>query len=120
MKKSLTVLIFLAVLAFSPKPALASQTAGSSAMLKQSLFDIEPADPRVTQLKRFLESYGSPLAPFAKNFIDSADRYQIDWRLVPAITGVESTFGKRIPFNSFNAYGWANGVYFFNSWEQSI
>ena len=40
--------------------------------------------------------------------------------MVPAITGVESTFGKQIPTNSYNAYGWANGAYLFESWEQSI
>ena len=52
--------------------------------------------------------------------MEAADKYGIDWRLVPAITGVESTFGKRIPANSFNAYGWANGDYRFSSWEESI
>jgi len=33
---------------------------------------------------------------------------------------VESTFGKQIPFNSYNAYGWNNGNYRFQSWEDSI
>ncbi len=56
----------------------------------------------------------------AKDFVYSADRYGIDWRLVPAITGIESTFGKRIPTDSFNAYGWNNGDYKFTSWEESI
>jgi len=40
--------------------------------------------------------------------------------MVAAISGVESTFGKRIPENSYNAYGWANGNYYFESWEDSI
>jgi hypothetical protein len=39
---------------------------------------------------------------------------------VPAITGVESTFGKHIPYKSYNAYGWANGERKFDSWEDSI
>lgn len=39
---------------------------------------------------------------------------------MPAIAGVESNFGKRIPTNSYNAYGWANGNYYFKSWENSI
>ena len=38
----------------------------------------------------------------------------LDYRLVPAISGVESTFGKHIPDNSYNAYGWANGNYSLN------
>ena len=46
----------------------------------------------------------------------------MDWKLVPAIAGVESTFGKRIP-GGYNAYGW--GVYgdnaiYFKSWKDGI
>ena len=45
-----------------------------------------------------------------------------DWigEWVPAISGVESTFGKQIPYNSYNAYGWVNGDYSFKSWPDSI
>jgi hypothetical protein len=111
--------IFLVVLlGLNVKPVQASLTAGSSAVLKNTSAIKE--DVRVNKLKSFLEFYQSPLADYAREFINAADRYQIDWRLVPAITGVESTFGKRIPANSYNAYGWANGVYYFQSWEQSI
>lgn len=77
-------------------------------------------DYRVVILKKYLEGHKSPLANHAKTFILMADKYDLDWRLVPAISGVESTFGKKIPYNSFNAYGWANGTYRFNSWDESI
>ena len=82
--------------------------------------NVSIADTRVDTLEKFLEKYNSPLAPYSEVFIDTADKYELDWRLIPAITGVESTFGKRIPSNSFNAYGWANGEYKFTSWEESI
>ena len=78
------------------------------------------SDLRVSTLKAFLEKHKSPLAPYSDDFIYYADLYDIDWRLVPAISGVESTFGKKIPANSYNAYGWAGGKYRFNSWEHSI
>lgn len=77
-------------------------------------------DFRVTNLEYFLAKYNSPLTTYAAEFVTYADKYGIDYRLVPAIAGVESTFGKRIPFKSFNAYGWANGKYKFTSWEDSI
>jgi len=77
-------------------------------------------DYRTLKLKIFFKKYNSPLTPYAKYFVYWADVYNIDWRLIPAISGVESTFGKRIPKNSFNAYGWANGEYRFSSWEDSI
>ena len=101
---------------FMPSKAQAAQTAGSSASLKGELFNLAQPDKRIQQLESFLKSYDSPLAEQAENFIISADRYGIDWKLVPAITGVESTFGKRIPYQSYNAYGWASGTYFFESW----
>lgn len=91
--------------------------AGSSATLKKSQVN---SDYRVRVLKAYLTKHNSPLAEYAGYFVETADKYNIDWRLVPAISGVESTFGKRIPYNSFNAYGWANGAYKFKSWEDSI
>ncbi len=92
---------------------------GSSAQLRTSMVDKE-ADIREITLRHFLNEHNSPLADYSDVFIKFADEYDLDWRLVPAITGVESTFGKRIPANSYNAYGWANGKYSFKSWEESI
>lgn len=105
--------------AYAPHDSIATDAiAGVSAQLDIS----KPvADPRVTQLSELLNYYKSPLAPYAPVFIQKADEYGLpDWRLVPAIAGVESTFGKRIPQNSYNAYGWANGNYSFKNWEDSI
>ena len=77
-------------------------------------------DYREEILRNYLEGHNSPLSEYSGVFISLADKYNLDWRLVPAITGVESTFGKRIPFDSYNAYGWANGAYSFESWDESI
>ena len=77
-------------------------------------------DYRIIILRTYLIKHNSPLAEHAEDFVAIADKYNIDWRLVPAISGVESTFGKRIPYNSYNAYGWANGAYKFKSCEDSI
>ena len=93
-------------------------SAGSATFRKNSESD-EP-DYRAQNLKNFLEEFNSPLTDYADEFVASADKYGLDYRLVPAITGVESTFGKQIPENSYNAYGWANGAYSFESWEDSI
>ena len=86
-------------------------------------------DPRIATLQNFLETKKSPLAPHAAVFIEAADRYRLDWRLLPAIAGQESSFGKMIPWDkqngehSFNAWGW--GIYgdlivSFSSWEEGI
>ena len=86
----------------------------------QMLSSCPTVDPRVTKLHAYLEKNKSPLTDYADEFVKYADKYELDWRLLPAISGVESTFGKHIPFNSYNAYGWANGGYKFTSWEDSI
>jgi len=120
MKKLFAILaIFIAFFIFS-QPVQAIEVAGGSAVLKNEVLGIKNPDSRVEKLEAFLANYDSPLAPYAEQFVRAADRYQLDWRLVPAITGVESTFGKQIPANSYNAYGWANGAFYFQSWEQSI
>lgn len=121
MGKNLFILAALMAASFIPKPVQAQEEklvmAGYSAVLKSANIK---ADFRVVKLQAFLAQYDSPLTPYAQVFVDRADEYQIDWKLVPAITGVESTFGKQIPFNSYNAYGWNNGNYRFQSWEDSI
>ena len=115
-------IIFLSILIFKLIYAdLASADTNVSESAKVFVADRNyDIDYRTKILRSYLESHNSPLADDADKFIMYADIYQIDWRLVPAISGVESTFGKHIPKNSYNAYGWANGNYQFKSWEESI
>ena len=115
----LSFAIFLGLLLWLASPASADfYVAGSSAELKTT--PASSNDPRVETLRKYLLGHKSPLADYAQDFVAASDKYGLDWRLVPAISGVESTFGKRIPKGSYNAYGWANGNYKFKSWEDSI
>lgn len=82
-------------------------------------------DGREEQLTSFLQRYNSPLTSSAAAFIKIADKYNLPWTLLPAIAGKESGFGKVIPIDSYNAWGW--GVYTgknsgisFSSWEEGI
>lgn len=73
-------------------------------------------------LANYLASYNSPMQYQAQDFIDASNKFSLDWKILPAIAGVESTFGKFIP-GGYNAYGW--GVYgtqavYFNSWREGI
>jgi len=120
MKKLFSVLVFLMIIfCLQTKPVFSQidSSAVSSAILASNLFY---KDERREILKMFLEKYDSPLSPYAEEFIDAADFYRVDWRLLPAIAGTESSFGKRIPYNSYNAYGWDNGNFKFSSWKHSI
>ena len=49
-----------------------------------------------------------------------ADRYNLDWRFLPAITGIESIFGNRIAYQTYNPFGWGGGYIKFNSWQDGI
>lgn len=90
----------------------------SSATLK--VHAISSADFRLNKLKFYLAKYNSSLLPYAKDIIEHADENNIDWRLVPAISGVESTFCKHIPYNSYNCWGWRNGEHYFKDYSQAI
>ncbi len=79
-------------------------------------------DNRAKILAQYLAKFNSPLQYHAQDLIDAADAYRVDWKLIPSIAGVESTFGKHIP-GGFNAWGW--GVYgtqaiYFDSWKDGI
>lgn len=77
-------------------------------------------DSRVLALERVFTKHNSPLAPFAKNYVETADKYELDWRLLPAIAGLESSFGNAQLKGSYNSYGWGGGRIYFNSVEDGI
>ena len=117
-----TIILFFAAFALfilNAGDVCAQNIAAGSAILSTSA-NSDNYDYRVENLRNFLNKYNSPLAEYSRDFVAYADMYNLDYRLVPAITGVESTFGKRIPKGSYNAYGWSNGEYTFASWEDSI
>lgn len=113
----LIIIIIIFIIEAASNVSADDYMAGSSATL---IKEEESSDYRIYALRYFLAKNKSPLEPYAEYFIEVADKNNLDWRFIPAITGVESTYGKHIPLNSFNAYGWANGNYKFTSWENSL
>ncbi len=99
----LAIALFGAILLAPLKPAQAGDVAGAAATLSSRLVE---KDHRVAHLEKFLRTYNSPLAGEASHFVAEADRLNLDWKLVAAIAGTESTFGKQVPNGSFNAWGW--------------
>ena|SRR3989304_7178557 len=124
MNNKLSFLVFLLFFSlFLPQTINASENASGSSASLQSNLSLKGEDNRAKVLKRFLEKHNSPLAPYSNTFIEIADEYNLDWKLVASISGVESTFGKHIPYNSYNGWGW--GIYgdntiYFSSWEEGI
>lgn len=114
--------LLLAVL--SPQKAHAdSKTAASSAAFIQNADLAKRTDNRARILKDYLDQYNSPLAGSAQTFVREADKYNLDWKFVAAISGLESGYGRQIPPNSYNGWGWGiygDNVKYFSSWNEAI
>ena len=126
MLRHLLSILILLIPIFISQPVLAKEP---EVLTPQVAFETKKVDPRTKILKAYLAKYHSPLEDNAADFIEAADKYDLDWRLLPSITGVESTFGKHVPggsdpkYTSYNGWGW--GVYgtqaiYFKSWREGI
>lgn len=116
---------FILLLAFFTAVAPVSATTKVSGSSAEFVTEPKPAgeDRRVKILSEYLDSHSSPLASSANEFVEQADRYEVDWKLVAAISGVESTFGHKIPNSSYNAWGWGvygTNVIYFTSFAEGI
>ena len=81
-------------------------------------------DDRAYRVRVYLESYSSPLADYSSEFIKTADKYKLDFRILVGISNAESSLGKRIPEESSNPFGlgcWTNHpCYRFKSFAEAI
>jgi hypothetical protein len=75
-------------------------------------------DPRTVRLKKFLGKLNCPVASLADEFVNAADDYQLDWRLLPSISVIESGGGKA--YRNNNIFGWNNGVQLFPTIRTAI
>jgi hypothetical protein len=64
-------------------------------------------DPRQIRLRSFFHRWECPAEQYASTFIEAADDYQLDWRLLPSLSFVESTGGQYARNNNF--FGWDSG-----------
>lgn len=64
---------------------------------------------RKEKLTKFLQKRNSPLVNNVDTFIETADKYGLDYRFLPAVACLESSCGLRLIPNSHNPFGW--GVY---------
>ncbi len=133
---ALGLFIGLLSIRFDSKPVLADSTDGYSVTDYQGFAAlprkgdvlgqrVDYRDTRILKLRDFLLFYNSPMVDNAADFVAAADRFDLPWTLLPAIACKESGCGRVVPYNSFNAFGWA--VYtgqksgaVFNSWSEAI
>ncbi len=74
-------------------------------------------------LNAYLAKHKSPITGKGDFIVQTADKYNLDYKLLVAISGIESTFCKRIPYQSYNCWGWGiygNNMIKFNSFEEGF
>lgn len=117
----LLVFALLLSLGVAPDKILASENSTSSNDASDEIIS-RKLDKEAQILQKYLAKFNSPMQDHAQDFIDAAKLYNLDWKMLPAIAGVESTFGKHIP-GGYNAYGWGvygTNVIYFESWTDGI
>lgn len=125
MKHKGLIFIVLTLMALFGAPVALAQSASEAATAAQLVANVGEADPRKEKLEAFLRFHRSPVSGDAGHFVAEADRLGLDWRLVAAILGVESTFGRHIPPGSYNGWGWgvftgaSDGMHF-AGWKDGI
>lgn len=108
---------------------------GASVVLAAENTDLAPAantgtqseigfgDARADIVANFLRRHNSPLDPpehYARVLVETADRYNLDYRLLPAIMMQESNLCKSAPEGTYNCLGFgihARGTLGFESYE---
>ncbi len=85
--------------------------------------NINRSDGRAKIIENFFKGYNAPLALFSDEFVKVADKYLLDYRLLPAISMQESNGGKKVIADSNNPFGYgiyAGNVKQFASFEEAI
>jgi len=75
-------------------------------------------DPRLKSIRTFFTKLDCPAWQYAETFLEAADDYSLDWRLLPSLSYVESSGGKAAINNNF--FGWNAGRTRFRSPADAI
>jgi len=94
--------------------AVAGQ-AGSDSMSRKPAIS---TDPRLIRIRQYFIERDCPAHQYAEDFILAADRHELDWRLLPSLSMIESTGGKEARNN--NMFGWDNCDVRFDDHRQGI
>jgi hypothetical protein len=79
---------------------------------------INNTDPRLIRVKQFFLDRDCPAHIYAEDFISAADQHNLDWRLLPSLSFIESGGGKEAHNN--NMFGWDNCKQRFRSSREGI
>jgi hypothetical protein len=121
-----TVALFLPAITAVITPVHAELVAGTSAKINYTQFSNKEYEYsqdlfiKRMAIKNFLLKYNAPLATETDAFIKACTQYDLDCYLLPAISGVESSFGRYLKPGTYNPFGWGQGNIPFPSFSEAI
>ena len=106
---------------FSPAPRFGSVLAGRSRP-GEPTWAFDPPPIEAAALDNFLRARGSPMAGLGEELLKAGWRYNVDPRLIVAIAGAETSFGRALctSYNAWNWFWWEWCNSPFESWEQVL
>ena len=84
---------------------------------------VSGADARPMLIKKYLEKYNSPMAPYSDLIFQISEDYGFEYYWIVAIAQQESNLCKKVPEDSHNCWGYGihkKGTLKFDSYEISI
>src|SRR3989344_2419103 len=120
---SLTLYLIFNADNLKTKNTIYSIYAAKPLVLGDSTSSIGSSDSRSSSLNQLMEAYDCPLAGFGDKFVSEAEKNGIPYWFVAAISFQESNCGRKIPSDSYNAWGYGiygGKVHKFDSWEDGI
>ncbi len=121
------IVLRISILPLVAALAISSATSGISLKVSSKGWEQEKTKAikieKVRSLEKFFDGYKSPLKANSKTFVEVAEKYGLDYRLLPAISCMESSCGKLLIQGSYNPFGW--GVYgsqaiYFKDYDEAI
>lgn len=112
---------------FSPNLGKVKGTAAQYQAVTEAASTIEHtpevSEVRLGKLTNYLTRHNSPLLQYAQFIINTADEYELDYRLTTAIAMAESTVCKKEHANTHNCWGYGitgGKITWFQTYEDAI
>ncbi len=116
--------------ALSNRIATATEAREENSSLNLKIFNITDKDAsdftiidnRAAKIDAYFAQWDLPLSGHGKAMVATADKYGIDWRLLPALAMLETTGGKNLCDigENMNAFGYGSCKIHFETFEESF
>ncbi len=100
--------------------AVSKMTATDTTLSVEELKLQADREEKAAKIDAYFAKYDLPLAGHGMQFVLTAEKYDLDWQLLPAIAMRESTGGKFLIKGTFNPFGWNGGKTKFKDFDEAI